>query len=763
MNLTIVLPTYNEAQNLPEMVRTLLALPLQVRAQVLVVDDNSPDGTGSVADELARQHPDAVRVLHRRHKEGLGPAYVAGFSRALADGADLILQMDCDFSHRPEDIPRMLEAAAGADAVIGSRFCRGGGVDRSWHAGRRLLSRFANGVWARAALGLPVHDATGGFRLWHRRTLVGIDPARRLTLTGYGFQVEMAYLAHRLGYRIAEVPIYFPARARGDSKMSTRIAMEAALQIPCLRWRHAGLTPRTPRAPAGDAPASAWSPMPSRRVVHLFVLLLLIGLALRLGVMHSAVLIPEEAYYWVYAQHPNMSYFDHPPMVAWVIRAGTLIFGDTEFGVRIVGSLLMCAASVLLYLYGRMWYGRRAALIAAAALIVLPAYFVTGFIATMDAPLVFFWTACLLGTSMALRNGRPIGWYLAGAAIGAAMLSKYTGVFLGLGCVLAVVGCRPYRRHLLTVHPYLAALLAVAVFSPVLVWNAANDWASFRFQFVDRFAGGGLNLADPLEFVGAQFAVATPVLVIWTLWLWALLLRSRRRLLTPRWWIAMCFGAPLLGVMAYKSLSYGVHINWTLPAYLSLMPAGAHLALVAARRARLRGARRGALRGVYWTAAVCMMINIAIAMFLLVGQPRLRVISAFGPWPELASVVEEYEDRMEAEGGHEPLIIGHGQYRLASVLAFYRTPLEEPESAAHFTTSQWLLDGRGLGFEYWTRPGDWLGKNCLIADFDENGLHDVRRRFERVEVSDDARLKSLGYRLALCYGYRGPWATASRQ
>ncbi|MGH7177754.1 MAG: glycosyltransferase family 39 protein, partial [Tepidisphaeraceae bacterium] len=246
---------------------------------------------------------------------------------------------------------------------------------------------------------------------------------------------------------------------------------------------------------------------------------LAVSLLLRLVAMHSVVLIPEEAYYWMYAQHPSMSYFDHPPMVAWIIRAGTLVFGDTEFGVRIVGSLLMCAASALLYLYGRMWYSHRAGLIAAAALLVLPVYFGAGFIATMDSPLVLFWIACLLGVSIALRNDRAAGWYLAGAAMGAAMLSKYTGVFLALGGVLAVVGCRPYRRHLLTVHPYLAALLALAIFSPVIVWNAQHDWASFRFQFMDRFAGNRLSWETPPQFVVMQFAVATPILLIGMLWL----------------------------------------------------------------------------------------------------------------------------------------------------------------------------------------------------------------------------------------------------
>jgi dolichol-phosphate mannosyltransferase len=163
--------------------------------------------------------------------------------------------MDCDFSHRPEDIPAMLAAMDDADLVIGSRFCPGGGVDQSWGASRKLLSGFANGLYVRGTLGLPIHDATGGFRLWRREALLAIDPARRLTLSGYGFQVEMAYLAHRFGQRIKEVPIYFSDRARGESKMSRRIVMEAALQVPQLRWRHRHCSTRTSRFPFNSAAA----------------------------------------------------------------------------------------------------------------------------------------------------------------------------------------------------------------------------------------------------------------------------------------------------------------------------------------------------------------------------------------------------------------------------------------------------------------------------------------------------------------------------
>ena len=242
--LTVILPTYNEAENLELMVDALIGLKLAANLHILVVDDNSPDGTGQIADRLAIETGGKVRVLHNPGKNGLGPAYLAGFKKALDDGADFILQMDTDFSHQPKHIPAMFDAIIneGADIVQGSRYVRGGGVDEKWGAHRKLLSLFANKIYVRTLLGLPINDATGGFRLWRRETLLGLDLSR-IKSNGYVFLVELAYLASRLGYKMIEVPIHFPDRVRGTSKMSTRIMLEAALRVWQIRARHRHLTP----------------------------------------------------------------------------------------------------------------------------------------------------------------------------------------------------------------------------------------------------------------------------------------------------------------------------------------------------------------------------------------------------------------------------------------------------------------------------------------------------------------------------------------
>jgi dolichol-phosphate mannosyltransferase len=230
-SIEVVLPTYNEADNLERLVAALLD-ELPAGARVLVVDDASPDGTGGIADALAEVHPE-VSVLHRERKEGLGPAYIAGFERALAGGAELIVQMDADFSHDPADVPRLIAATRDADLALGSRYVPGGGV-ADWGLGRRMISR-AGSIYARLWLGLGIQDLTGGFKCFRREVLERLQ-LDRLDALGYAFQIETTYRAVRAGYRVVEVPIVFRDRRVGQSKMSRRILAEAAWRVPLMRF-----------------------------------------------------------------------------------------------------------------------------------------------------------------------------------------------------------------------------------------------------------------------------------------------------------------------------------------------------------------------------------------------------------------------------------------------------------------------------------------------------------------------------------------------
>jgi dolichol-phosphate mannosyltransferase len=222
-------PTYDERENLEPMVRALRELGVGV----LVIDDNSPDGTGALADRLAAEL-DGVEVLHRERKEGLGPAYLAGFRHVLAGDAELVVQIDCDFSHDPADVPRLVEAARDADLVLGSRYVTGGRVE-NWGLVRRLVSA-GGSLYARVLLGVGVRDLTGGFKCFRREVLETID-LDGVSARGYAFQIETTYRALRAGFRVVEVPIAFVDRERGGSKMSRAIVLEAIWKVPALRLR----------------------------------------------------------------------------------------------------------------------------------------------------------------------------------------------------------------------------------------------------------------------------------------------------------------------------------------------------------------------------------------------------------------------------------------------------------------------------------------------------------------------------------------------
>lgn len=240
MKTIVVIPTYNEANNIPPLAAALWALNLP-DLSILVVDDASPDGTAEVVADMARANPGRIDVLRRPGKLGLGTAYKDGFRRAIDEGAQAIVQMDADFSHSPQYIPEMLRLLDHYDVVVGSRYVEGGRLDERWSFGRYLLSWWANSVYTRLILGTRQRDTTAGFKAWRRATLIGIG-LDRIRSNGYDFQVEMTYVAEKLGYRIKEIPIYFEDRRIGQSKMSMPVKIESALRVWDILWRHRRLT-----------------------------------------------------------------------------------------------------------------------------------------------------------------------------------------------------------------------------------------------------------------------------------------------------------------------------------------------------------------------------------------------------------------------------------------------------------------------------------------------------------------------------------------
>jgi dolichol-phosphate mannosyltransferase len=249
MKTIVVIPTYNEVSNVGPIASELWALGIP-DLSILIVDDNSPDGTADVAEDLARANPGLMHVLRRPGKAGLGTAYKDGFRKALSMGAEVVIQMDADFSHSPTYIPLMLSLLADNDVVVGSRYVEGGSLDDGWSFGRFLLSWWANSIYTRMILGTRQRDTTAGFKAWRRATLLGLG-LDRIRSNGYDFQVEMTCVTERLGYRIAEIPIHFEDRRIGQSKMSMRVKVESALRVWDVWWRHRRLTPadRIPSTP----------------------------------------------------------------------------------------------------------------------------------------------------------------------------------------------------------------------------------------------------------------------------------------------------------------------------------------------------------------------------------------------------------------------------------------------------------------------------------------------------------------------------------
>jgi dolichol-phosphate mannosyltransferase len=228
VQLTLVIPTYNEADNLPELISALFSLPIE-NLKILVVDDNSPDGTGKVTERLIESFPDRLSLIARPGKMGLGSAYISGFRQALQQGAEAVGQMDADFSHPPGKLQELMDTLENCDLALGSRYIPGGSLDHDWPLWRKSLSGFGN-FYTRTILRLPVKDTTGGFRVWRRRTLLGM-PLDRVRSNGYAFQIEMVYLAYCLGFTIKEIPFHFAERNRGRSKMSFTIQMEAVRRV----------------------------------------------------------------------------------------------------------------------------------------------------------------------------------------------------------------------------------------------------------------------------------------------------------------------------------------------------------------------------------------------------------------------------------------------------------------------------------------------------------------------------------------------------
>jgi dolichol-phosphate mannosyltransferase len=467
----------------------------------------------------------------------------------------------------------------------------------------------------------------------------------------------------------------------------------------------------------------------------------LIGGAILLRVLYlgQVELLPEETYYWNYAQHLDLSYLDHPPMVAWLIRLGTALFGSNEFGVRFGALCAAAASAVFSYRLTRNLFGEAAALIALTLTQVLPFLFLTGLLMTPDAPLTACWAGTLYFLERALIAGLPAAWLPAGVCLGLGLISKYTIGMLVPAAALFIILDPPSRRWLLRWQPYAAALIAAVLFAPVIIWNAHNEWASFTFQTARRLAEAPRFSLHRLLL--SALVLLTPAGVV------TLLLRGREddrlrpQIARKRLFLSLCIIVPL-AVFVLFSLRHDVKVDWTGALWLGAIPLIART-LTRLDAARARGAAAFAAKAWGPTAIICLLLYGGGLHYLALGLPGLNYsrhmeLVPVG-WRDLGLQVEDRAVELGRAEGEAPVVVGMDRYALASELAFYA---RDQRVAAASRTSEQVFGRSGLMYERWFPVADLNGRTLLLVGLEQSVVDDpiVSACSDRADPSGSASL-----------------------
>ncbi len=423
----------------------------------------------------------------------------------------------------------------------------------------------------------------------------------------------------------------------------------------------------------------------------------LVAALLRAAVAIVVPVLPEEAYHWCYARHPAMSYYDHPPMIAWMIALGRLIFGDSSIGIRFIPWVVSIGTTWSIGWLSLRLHGPRAALWSVSLLAIQPVTIVGSSFGFPDAPLLFFWSLSMVFLVNALQSGRGVWWLAAGGALGGALLSKYTACFLG-GSVLLYLFIGPReRRWLSTPWPYLGLVVALLCFSPVLYWNGTHDWASFRFQGEDRFQGmGAPRVSSAASFLAAQWGAVVPLVL--PLAVSSVLLGLRRR--DPDTLLLLCLSLPMLLFFFVIGWTRSTHVLWTLPAYLALTVLMGNA--LARGQDRCAAAYRSGWRAVAGVSLVAFLAASVHAVHPFGWLPALHDVYGW------ASITERTRE-LRSDLGSDRFVLGVGRrYLCAAQLAFH---LREPDGVH----AKNLLGGDGLQFAYWSSPETVRGRDAVIV------------------------------------------------
>ncbi|MGE5061623.1 MAG: ArnT family glycosyltransferase [Betaproteobacteria bacterium] len=490
--------------------------------------------------------------------------------------------------------------------------------------------------------------------------------------------------------------------------------------------------------------------MSDRHLLQAIILLVFLRLV-------SASLIdlsPQEAYYWNYARHPALSYFDHPPVVAWLISAGQFVLGKTELGVRIGGFLLTLLSTGLLYALGKLWFSRRAGLWAALLFQLLPLYFVYGVLTTPDVPLNFFWLVTLYFISIAVRGCEKWAWYAAGIAFGLCMLSKYSAIFLLPSTLLLLAIDSRYHQWLIRKEPYLALVIAALCFTPVILWNMEHDWVSFGFQINDRLSRRQMHPLQSFgEFLLVQLGVTYPALIAGLVMISTVPLSLGLKARHLAWRFCLLFSLPFLTFLLLFSIHSRIKANWALPAYLSLLTA----AYPSYRYLRFKSAARAKLVAKYvLISGLCVLpiMYVVTIYHLTVTIPGIPAFRFTTGWKELAKEVGKEAQDFENTEKKKVFLLGLDSHYIAAIVSFYSDDGRD-------VFSRNLVGKPALAFEYWTPKIDPRGFNALAVDTDPPDVESLQRYFARVDekikripIVRAGRVLDYFY-VVKCFGYKG--------
>lgn len=859
---SVIVPTLNEANDIDPLLERLSALDLPPGSlEVIFVDNGSGDGAPDKVKVRAWEKHANVRLIERRGKPDLTRAVLVG---AAAARGGIIVVMDADLSHSPEELPALVAPVLDGshDVVVGSRYVPGACIE-GWSLYRQWLSRI--GGWLARSI-CDVNDPASGFFAFRRELAETVMEQAR----GCRLLLEIL-MAGQGRLRVTEVPIRFRDRARGAAKFSLahqwiylqRLAALAggslsgrkaelfagaglfgvivdALLFQWLMSRGVGLAPAhmasffaavgvnyflhakqpsrfreglSNRDQLGRTllvgvfalalrggvlalllqvwhfppllaiiPAIAATALITRAGSAFYVLPLpalpgkgpspdvrwrvaaigIIGLALllRLTYMGVAQLIPDEAYYWNYAQRMDLSFFDHPPVVAWLIWAGTSLFGHNEFGVRF--GALVCGLVTMGYLYALTFnfYDRSVAMRAALLLAVLPLGFVTATLMTPDAPLMAAWAATLYYLERALIADRRRAWLGVGIAFGLGILSKYTLGLLGFAALVFVILDPSSRRWLARPHPYLAAALALALFSPVIVWNMQHEWASILYQS-NRATGIGNKFSLHLLFLH-MLLVLTPVGFAAAA---MALVRSDRQtdsIARRRRLFMRVFTIVPLAVFFWLSLFGWPKFHWTAPVWLALLPA---MAWMLGQAGSLGRAVDWLKTGWKWTIVICMFVYAVALHYVALGIPGIPYIGFAEHyfWREATQGVQQLVREVEQQTGQKPVVVGMSKWSVSASLSFY----DDQENPMDIRGRNMFLQSAAM-YDFWypsepptTRPIILVGMKQHQLEHDIDGNDNITPllvqpgpiRELTIDRADGRPLRGVYYRIA--EGYRG--------